>query len=64
MKAAYKADEHYKNSKFYIREKLEIAVIAEKLGPWWLRLVIIVLLVIFLYGGMALKYVAGAQSLY
>jgi hypothetical protein len=52
-----------KDSEFYIREKIEISILAERVGRPWLKNVIVVILVIYVYGACALKYVTGAISL-
>lgn len=51
-----------KQSAFYIRQKIEIGVIAERLAPSWVRTSIIVILVIYMYGAICLKFVSGAES--
>ena len=60
FKGAYTYDEKYKQSKYYIRKKLEIAQLGERLGPPWLKYAIAVILALMLYGAMALKYASGA----
>jgi hypothetical protein len=60
MQRAFLVDEGHKESSFYIREKIEISVLAERLGPPWLEIVLVAVLVIFLYGSMSLKYASGA----
>lgn len=69
----YKKREHYdwqleadgdmKNSEFYIREKMELGILAEKLAGVWLKNVFIIILTIYVYGAVSLKYVTGAISL-
>jgi hypothetical protein len=58
-----KADLHVKESPFYIRQKLEIGIMAEDLVPKWLKFVLFFFLVAYMYGAMCVKYVSGAQSL-
>ena len=53
-----------KESTFYIRQKLELGVMADRFGQTWLKITIMVVLIFYMYGAMCLKYVAGAQSLY
>lgn len=57
-------DTEHKESQFYIREKLEIGIIAERIAAPWVRTAIICVLVVYMYGAMALKYTSGAESLY
>ena len=53
-----------KNSKYYIRQKLEIGTIIERIGEPWAKTVFISILIIYVYGALSLKYVAGAESFY
>lgn len=57
------ADGHMKESEFYIREKIELGILAERVSKPWVKAVIMVILVIYVYGAMSLKYVSGALSL-
>ena len=57
-------DLNYKESPFYIREKLELGVIADRIARPWVKYSIMGILVVYMYGAMCLKYVAGAESLY
>jgi hypothetical protein len=57
------ADSHMKESEFYIREKIEIGILAERVAEPWCKIAIIVILVIYVYGACSLKYVTGAISL-
>ena len=57
-------DAEIKDSEFYIRQKLELGLIADRVSAPWMKYAILVLLVIYMYGAMALKYVSGAESLY
>jgi hypothetical protein len=57
------ADLPYKSSEYYIREKIELGRLAEKVGYPWVKNTIIVILVIYVYGAVSLKYVTGAISL-
>ena len=49
-----------KESTFYIRQKLELGVMADRFGQTWLKITIMVVLIFYMYGAMCLKYVAGA----
>ena len=51
-----------KASPFYIREKIEIAVVAERIAPPYVKEVIIVMLILYMYGAICLKFVSGAES--
>ena len=53
-----------KDSEFYIREKLELGIIADRIAAPWVKYTIMFILVVYMYGAMALKYVSGAESLY
>jgi hypothetical protein len=57
------ADSQMKESEFYIREKIEIGILAERVAEPWCKIAIIVILVIYVYGACSLKYVTGAISL-
>ena len=52
-----------KDSEFYIREKVEIGILAERVSYNWVKYSIIVILIVYVYGAVALKYVTGAISL-
>ena len=53
-----------KNSKYYIRQKIEIGTIIDRVGEPWAKTVFITILIIYVYGAMSLKYVSGAESFY
>ena len=55
-------DLNTKQSAFYIREKIEIAVVARRVGPSWLQYFIICMIIIYMYGAICLKFVSGAES--
>jgi hypothetical protein len=57
------ADMAMKESEFYIREKIELGMLAERVSYPWTKTSIIVILTIYVYGAMSLKYVTGALSL-
>jgi amino acid permease len=56
-------DMDVKDSPFYIRQKLEIGTLAEDFVPKWVKFVLFFFLILYMYGAMCLKYVAGAESL-
>lgn len=58
------ADASIKDSEFYIRQKLELGMIADRVSFPWMKYFIIFILIIYMYGAMSLKYVSGAESLY
>ena len=51
-----------KQSPFYIREKIEISIIAKRIAKPWLQYVIIVMIILYMYGSICLKFVSGAES--
>lgn len=53
-----------KDSEYYIRQKLELGVIADRIAAAWVKYTIMGILIVYMYGAMCLKYVSGAQSLY
>lgn len=53
-----------KESPFYVRQKLELGVIADRIARPWVKYSIMGILVVYMYGAMCLKYVSGAESLY
>ena len=57
------ADVDMKDSEYYIREKIELGILAERIAAPWVKIAITVILVIYVYGACALKYVTGAISL-
>lgn len=52
-----------KASEFYIREKIEIGVLCERVSNSYVKNAFIVVLVIYVYGAVSLKFVTGALSL-
>ena len=56
------ADQDYKQSPFYIRQKIEIGIVAERVANPYIKVGIITVLSIYMYGAMCLKYVSGAES--
>mmetsp|Transcript_5101 Transcript_5101/g.6254 ORF Transcript_5101/g.6254 Transcript_5101/m.6254 type:complete len:338 (+) Transcript_5101:52-1065(+) len=57
-------DAAHKESEYYIRQKLELGVIADRIAKAWVKYTIMGILIVYMYGAMCLKYVSGAQSLY
>jgi hypothetical protein len=51
-----------KASPFYIRQKIEIGMVAERVATPFLKKFIIVVMTIYMYGAICLKYVSGAES--
>ena len=51
-----------KGSPFYVREKIEIGVIAQRVSGKPLSNGIIFIMIIYMYGAICLKYVSGADS--
>ena len=58
------ADSNMKESTFYIRQKLELGVMADRFDQQCIKYMIMFILIFYMYGAMCLKYVAGAESLY
>jgi hypothetical protein len=52
-----------KDSEYYVREKIEIGVLCERISNSYIKNSFIVILVIYVYGAVSLKYVTGAISL-
>lgn len=57
-------DLNNKDSEFYVRQKIELGVIADRIAKPWVKYTIMGILIVYMYGAMCLKYVAGAESLY
>lgn len=51
-----------KDSAFYIRQKIEIGVVADRIARPWTKNLIMIILTIYMYGAICLKYVSGAES--
>jgi hypothetical protein len=62
MSSVLSKDGDHKRSAFYIRDKIEIGTMAKEVCPSWIRVLMISILVIYMYGAMCLKYVSGADS--
>lgn len=56
-------DMNDKNSPYYIRKKIEIGVVAMEVSNKSVKIFIVVILSIYMYGAICLKYVSGAKSL-
>lgn len=56
------ADLDHKHSAYYIRQKIEIGVVAQRIARPWVKNLIMIILVTYMYGAICLKYVSGAQS--
>jgi hypothetical protein len=63
VKDGFDETDDKKRSAFYIRQKIEIGILAEKVGRPWLKVFIIIVMSLYMYGALCLKYVGGAQSL-
>jgi len=57
-----KKDTEYKDSPFYIRQKIEVGVVADTIARQWVKYLIMIILTIYMYGAICLKYVSGAES--
>lgn len=55
-------DMSYKDSRYYIREKVEIGKLVERFCLPWIKIAIMAIFVIYMYGAMCLKYASGAAS--
>jgi hypothetical protein len=62
MQQINKADEGIKESPYYIRQKIEIGILAQDHCAPWVKIFILIILIIYMYGAMSLKYVSGAES--
>lgn len=56
-------DQEHKNSYFYIREKIELSIVAQRVASPLVKNLILCILILYMYGALCLKYVSGAQSL-
>lgn len=52
----------HKKSPYYIREKIEIGKLADIFCAQWIKVFLMIILVIYMYGAMCLKYASGAES--
>lgn len=55
-------DQSTKQSAFYVREKIEISIIAKRVAPFWYKYFIIGMIILYMYGAICLKFVSGAES--
>jgi len=55
-------DTEYKNSPYYIRVKIEVGKLAEAFCAQWIKVILMIVLVIYMYGAMCLKYASGSES--
>lgn len=55
-------DKEFKVSPYYIREKLEIGRLLDTFCARWIKVSMMIILVIYMYGAMCLKYASGAES--
>lgn len=51
-----------KTSPYYIRQKVEIGKMFEAFCAWYVKVGVMIVLVIYMYGAMCLKYASGAKS--
>jgi len=51
-----------KNSPFYIRQKIEIGIVATVIANKTVKVLIMIVLITYMYGAICLKYVSGAES--
>ena len=55
-------DKDNKKSPYFIRQKIEIGILADRLSNKDVKNVFMVIIVIYMYGAICLKYVSGAES--
>ena len=55
-------DGQHKDSAFYIRQKIELGIMADDFCATWIKVMMLCILVVYMYGAMILKYVSGAES--
>lgn len=58
------ADADMKESPFYVRQKLELGVVADRIARPWVKYSIMGIFIVYMWAAMCVKYVAGAESLY
>lgn len=51
-----------KTSPFYIRQKVELGKMVEAFCPNYVKIGVMIILVIYMFGAMCLKYASGADS--
>ena len=59
---AMSADDGNKTNPYYIRKKIEVGVLAERLAPNWIKTTFFIMTTLLIYGALCLTYVAGAKS--
>ena len=57
-----KKDLTVKTSPYYIRQKIELGKLVETFCMEWIKIVVMIILVVYMYGAMCLKYASGAES--
>lgn len=62
MERVVKKDGGYKASPYYIREKIELGIVAQESCAEWVKYVVMTIIVVYMYGAMVAKYVSGSQS--
>jgi len=55
-------DTTVKTSPYYIREKIELGKLVETFCAKWIKIVMMIILTIYMYGAMCLKYASGSES--
>jgi hypothetical protein len=55
-------DTSVKMSPYYIREKIELGKLVETFCAKWIKVVMMIILTIYMYGAMCLKYASGSES--
>ena len=62
MERTNRKDKEVKKSPYYIRQKIELGMMAEKHAGHAVKYAFMTILTIYMYGAMCLKYVSGASS--
>lgn len=57
-----KRDLAVKTSPYYIREKVELGMMLDGFCAQWIKISMMLVLVVYMYGAMCLKYASGAES--
>ncbi len=55
-------DAAHKTSPYYIRKKFELGILMEIFTLPWIKYLVMVILVLYMYGAMCLKYSSGSES--
>lgn len=55
-------DLNNKQSPYYIRQKIEIGIMSERIANDGWKIFFIIIIIIYMYGAICLKYVSGAES--